>query len=162
MKTALIALSTAIGLLAGCATEPPEAEVVPMASPGGKFAVLPAAVQRTITAMAGQAEIKDINKAANSDREVYEVLFQNSVANPNLFIAANGTVLNTNIPSLMPTGKEVVMPLAVKNTLQRFAPRGVVANIHTSHRTVYEVTFSDSAIYPKMYIAEDGTVLKNE
>lgn len=112
--------------------------------------------------MSGQAEIKDINKVANAEREIYEVQFQNAVANPNLFIAANGALLNTNIPSLMPTGQAVVLPLAVKNTLQQLAPKGVIANIQTSQRTVYEVRFTDPSAYSKMYIADDGTVLKQE
>ena len=163
MKTAIVLLAAGIGLLAGCATEPPApAGLPPLTSAGAKFAILPGAVQRTVTAMAGEAEIKDINKVPSLEREVYEVQFINSVANPNLLIAANGALLNTNIPSLIPTGQTVVLPLAVKAALKQHAPTGTIATVHTSQRTVYEFTFTNPDLYSKMYITDDGTILKAE
>ena len=63
-------------------------------SPGTIFSLLPSTVQRTITAQAGAAEIKDVNKVAGATREIYEVQFANPGVNPTLYIAENGTLIS--------------------------------------------------------------------
>ncbi|EEF62555.1 hypothetical protein [Pedosphaera parvula] len=85
---------------AGCITSEEEkyvAETHPLYttnSPGTKFALLPSAVQRTITSQAGSADIRDINKVAGSNREVYEIKFANPGVSPNLYIAEDGTLVS--------------------------------------------------------------------
>jgi hypothetical protein len=63
-------------------------------SPGTKFSLLPSAVQRTIMAQAGSADIRDVNKVAGSNREVYEIKFTNPGVSPTLYIAEDGTLVS--------------------------------------------------------------------
>jgi hypothetical protein len=167
-----------VALLAGCATrEPvhqavvvPEEAVQPMRSPGAKFALLPSAVQQTITAQAGAAEIQDINKIPLSNRDVYEITFRNSGVLPTLYIAEDGTLINggsaANIgaPGQLrgtATGDGLVnnLPPAVHQSLQQTAPNAVVVDAQRHQIAVYEISFKDPALNPKLMITEDGTVL---
>ena len=89
------------GLVAGCAhVERPSAvaheEAVPSSSPGTKYALLPTQVQRTITAQAGTAEIKDIDKVTGASQDIYEIQFRD---NPTLYVAEDGT-----LPGAKPRG----------------------------------------------------------
>ena len=89
-------------LVAGCVTHHHEAAEVtyesaylrPLASPGGKFGALPLAVQNTIRAEAGSAEIRDIATINRLGELSYEIYFRNEDILPPLLIAANGSVLN--------------------------------------------------------------------
>src|SRR5512146_2852478 len=66
------------GTLAGCArrdTVQAYPYVHPLASPGAKFAGLPPAVQSTVRAQAGAAELYDIRNAGFPDQDAYEILF---------------------------------------------------------------------------------------
>lgn len=98
MKFLNCCLLAVLFLAVGCATEEEKREetrpVYTTNSPGTKFGLLPSAVQKTVTAQAGAAEIKDINKVAGASREVYEIQFTNPGVNPNLYIAENGTLIS--------------------------------------------------------------------
>src|SRR6266568_4736023 len=50
----------------------------PLLSPGTQFAALPPAVQNTIRAEAGAADIEDVVKDTSSGHVIYQVRFQNS------------------------------------------------------------------------------------
>ncbi|MDB6021096.1 MAG: hypothetical protein JWQ04_953 [Pedosphaera sp.] len=174
MKIPMLVFAIAISFLAaGCVNHHPprEAPVAeaptappPTTSPGAKFAVLPSAVQRTITTMGGAAEIKDINKVPGAERDIYEVQFVNPGVNPNIYVAEDGSPANTNAPVAPPpsAGPVVKLPPPVQRTLQQSAPDAVVANVQPSERTIYEVTFTDPNSHPRMLIAEDGKVLKEQ
>ena len=177
-----VILATALGLMAGCASESQTAGLRPLSSPGSKFAVLPDAVQRTVTAMGGAQEIKDINKVPILGRQdVYEVEFSNPVINPDLYVALDGSLVKTNLPPAMPTltpapkpiepplavpaltptsGPPPTLPAAVQRALQYYAPDAVVASVVPAQHTVYVVTFAGPNPHLKMMIADDGTVLR--
>jgi hypothetical protein len=184
MKYVFLGLITIIILVSGCVEDkvaaPPAAVAVnpPITyttnSPGTKFALLPAAVQRTVMAQAGSAEIKDINKVTGANREVYEIKFRDPANNPTLFVAEDGTLINTagsryysGAPggfSGTGTGNHVGvvtgLPFAVQRTLQQQFPNGVVVDVHESPHALYEITFRDPNINPTVVITEDGRILK--
>ncbi|MDB6109920.1 MAG: hypothetical protein JWR69_1670 [Pedosphaera sp.] len=176
MKTPFFILAVAAILVAGCRATKPEAASTaivpqPTSSAGSKYALLPRAVQHTITAQAGAAEIKDINKVPGEDQDYYEITFRDSAVAPTLYVAEDGTLLNESAPSaagapgdLLGTnaggGVLSTLPNPVQRTLQLTAPGAVVAEVRRIQGNVYEITFQDPALHPKMYIAEDGRLLK--
>jgi hypothetical protein len=57
------------------------------------------------------------------------------------------------------------LPQAVKNTLEQRVPTAEIADIDRmtrDGRVVYEITFIEPGRNPKMYIAEDGTMISDE
>src|SRR6266478_3539705 len=93
-------------ILAGCANQRPVAEYPapyqrPLNSPGGKFSGLPPAVQNTIRAETGAAEIEDIHKDTSSGQPVYKVYFENRKLFPTLYVAPDGSVLNPDMTVAM-------------------------------------------------------------
>jgi hypothetical protein len=178
MKTPFFTFIAAVAvLLAGCRTK--EAVVVPPAtslmqptsSPGSKYALLPVAVQHTIAAVAGAAEIKDINKVPGTDGDYYEITFRYPALYPTLYVAENGTLLNDNPPGAAgapgglggtSAGGNMLstLPYPVQRTLQLSAAGAVVVDVQRPQRNVYEFIFKDPSLHPNMYIAEDGTLLK--
>jgi hypothetical protein len=178
MKKPLFMLAIAAILAAGCRTPKPETTpptaantLQPTSSPGTKFALLPAAVQHTITVQAGAAEIKDINKVPGVDHDYYEITFRDPTAYPNLYVAEDGTVLTDRSTSAAgapgdlrgtAAGGEVIntLPYPVQRTLQLTAPGAVIADVQRTQRNVYEISFTDPNLHPKMYITEEGTLLK--
>ena len=154
-----------IGLWAGCASHPPvkeepvaaRSEPEPATSPGAQFAMLPSVVQRTITAQGGAAEIKDINKIIGAGQDIYEVRFRNPVANPTIYVAEDGTLVNSDGPS---SGIAAHLPAEVLIKLHDLAPNAVIADVQARQHTVYEISFKDPEAHPKLVIAEDGTIFK--
>src|SRR5689334_13423467 len=65
----------------------------PLSSPGGKFGELPLAVQRSVHAEAGKAELHDVRKFTRADRVIYEIIFQDPDSFPPLYISSDGSVL---------------------------------------------------------------------
>ncbi len=94
MRLLFLGLLVLVGLWAGCASHPPvkeepvaaQAGPEPATTPGAQFAMLPSAVQRTITAQGGAAEIRDINKILGAGQDVCEVRFRNPVANLTIYV----------------------------------------------------------------------------
>ena len=96
-------------LLAGCATEYVGDTVAyesaykqPLISPGGQFGALPAAVQNTIRAEAGSAEIAVIRTNNISGEWVYDIYFANPVIYPPLYVAKDGAVLRPDFSIAVP------------------------------------------------------------
>jgi hypothetical protein len=129
--------------------------------------ILPTAVQRTVTAEAGTAEITDISKVAVGGHDVYRIQFRNPEANPTLYVADDGTLASKDLYSSagapgalggVSGGSEPPpsMPPAVLKALQQAAPDAVVASVHISQHTIYEITFQDPATHPPILITEDG------
>src|SRR5438094_597506 len=69
----------------------------PLVSPGGQFGLLPPAVQNTVRAETGSAEIKDVAKKTVGDRTVYEVQFLNEELYPPILVARDGSLLNPDL-----------------------------------------------------------------
>lgn len=176
MRTSCFAFALAAIFATGCTTRPETvADLPPMDSPGTKYTLLPTPVQRTITAMGGASEIRDINKIGQPIQDVYEVQFANPVKNPTLYVALDGSLVNASVvktnspPNNMvgptPTGRAlagVVVPEPVQRTLQLQEPTATVANIQPRSHTFYEVSFEDPVTHPTVLIAEDGSVWKKQ
>lgn len=97
-KALLLSLSLAAGL---CSCTHPSTYQSPyhlsFVSPGMKFLSLPAAVQNTIRAQAGMAEIQNIGRYEIDDFTYYKVWFARSRIFPPMYIAPNGNLLNADL-----------------------------------------------------------------
>ena len=140
-----------------------------------KFNELPPAVQKTVRAQAPNAEIADITHSNRDGMDVYEVEFKEPGANPKVIVAADGRLLNTDMPKatgpvqrlLTPTGaigtKLSALPEAAQKTIQSKAPNKQITDISRHEkdgRVFYEVEFNDGGNRSIMEVAEDGTVVK--
>jgi len=55
------------------------------------------------------------------------------------------------------------LPPAVQNTVRNVAPNGKITDIDKeirSGRTIYEISFAEPGINPKIHVAADGTIVK--
>jgi len=140
-----------------------------------KFNELPPAVQKTVRAQAPNAEIADVSKKTDNGMDVYEVQFKEPGTNPKVIVAADGKLLNTDMPKasgpvqrlLTPTGavgtKLSALPEAAQKTIQAKAPNKQISDISRHEkdgRVFYEIEFKDGANTSIMEVAEDGTVVK--
>src|SRR5436190_4264299 len=104
MKTQLISLIAAMGLVLGCKQS--------IENTSQKFNELPPAVQKTVRAQAPNAEIADISKKTDNGMDVYEIQFREPGTNPKIVVAADGKLLNYDMArpagsierALTPTG----------------------------------------------------------
>ncbi len=152
-----------------------EAYVLPLVSPGTKFGNLPPAVQHTIRAEAGGAEINDIMRDTTAGRAVYRITFVKDDLLPPLYVAQDGSVLNPDLtlaisapPELgaLPsgaTGRLTLndLPAKVAETIQQQAPNtwpATIDKVPYGNQTVFVVTFEDPR-QPKLYINSDGVIL---
>jgi len=173
MKLSVLKAVMGLVLIAGCASQPTtppkptEAEypyTKPLTSPGGKFGLLPLVVQNTVRSQAGASEVIDAVRDTSSGRVVYKIIFKNS---PTLYVAPDGSVLYPDLtvamtPLLGVAVKPANVPSHVMNVAMDHAPHGEIAVIYKEHwgdRLVYVFTFKDAAKYPRLDVAEDGTVL---
>ncbi len=149
---------------------------IPLLSPGTKFASLPPAVQHTIRAETGAAQIEDIVRDTNTGKTIYRVYFENYREFPPLYIAPDGSILNPDLTVAVGASKETVemstggpatgitrsdLPPIVVRTVQRQAPEAEVDTITKEKRgdqTVYLITFK-GRLHPSMVVAADGSVL---
>jgi uncharacterized membrane protein YkoI len=140
-----------------------------------KFNELPPAVQKTVRAQAPNAEIADVSHKNRDGMDVYEVEFKEPGTNPKVIVAADGRLLNTDMPKasgpvqrlLTPTGatgtKLSALPEAAQKTIQSKAPNKQITDISRHEkdgRVFYEVEFNDGGNRSIMEVAEDGTVVK--
>jgi hypothetical protein len=150
----------------------------PLSSPGGKFTGLPPAVQNTVRAQAGAAELYDVVKDSNSGKTVYKIYFKNWELYPTLYVAPDGSVLNPDLTvavaapadyiGIATTGPVVGikpgdLPPAVMKSIQEHAPTKEIAVINKetwNDKEVFIVTFKDPAHNPSLYVYADGTVIR--
>jgi hypothetical protein len=149
----------------------------PLFSPGAKFAGLPPAAQSTIRAEVGVADIKDIVKDTSSGEVVYKVSFRNPDAFPILYVTPNGDVVNPDMTVAVRSEdglglgargpgaafKLSDLPQNVVKVIQELAPNSEVGMIRKetiNGTVVYIISFKDETHYPRLAIAEDGTVLQ--
>ncbi len=148
----------------------------PLLSPGTQFASLPPAVQHTIRAETGAAEIEDIVRDTNSVPPVYRVYFVNYAEFPPLYVAPDGSVLNPDLTVAVGASAETVslssggpataitrsdLPPSVVRTVQRQAPEAEVDTITKEKQgdnTVYHITFKGRS-HPSITVRADGQVL---
>jgi len=172
IKTYLITLIAAAGLVAGCN------QSVKTASED--FNTLPTAVQKSIRAQAPNGDIASISQTTDNGVQAYKVEFRNANGpNSTMVVAMDGRVLSSDMPSkpnglaqdvkkaLTPTGavgtQFSALPETVQKTILAHAPQAQISDI-TRHddngRTVYEVKFTDPNANPSIKVAEDGTLVQ--
>jgi hypothetical protein len=164
-----------VGLLAGCATETQMRKAEhqtpyhrPLTSLGAKFGALPPAVQSTVLAQAGGAEITDAVRDTSSGRVVYKIYFRDPDVFPPLFVAPDGSVLNPDLTVAVSAVhgtrvKAADVPPSVMKVIEERGPASGYSAINKEKwgdRVVYMVIFKDEAHYPRMFIAEDGTIVQ--
>jgi hypothetical protein len=175
MKSRVFGVALAALLAAGCATESKTQQAAhhtvydkPLTSPGAKFGALPPAVQRTVLAEAGPAEVVDAVRDTSSGRVVYKIYFLESDIFPPLYVAPDGSVLNPDLTVAVSAVqgarvKRDEVPAKVLTVVAARAPSSEVSYISKETwggRTVFVVTFKDEAHNPKLLVAEDGTIVE--
>lgn len=172
MKTYLLPLVVAAGLLAGCNRSVEQASQ--------DFNTLPPAVQKAVRSQAPNGEIAHVGTSSRDGVQVYEIEFREPGANPNLMVTADGRILNstgttktegivgTMEKALTPTGavgtKFSALPEKVQRSIQAHAPETEISDISRSEdngRVIYKVEFKDQGKNPSMKIADDGTLVQD-
>ena len=150
----------------------------PLSSPGGKFTGLPPAVQNTVRAQSGAAELYDVVKDSNSGKTVYKIYFKNWELYPTLYVAPDGSVLNPDLTIAVAAPADYIgiattgpivgikpgdLPPAVMKSIQEHAPTKEISVINKetwNDKEVFIVTFKDPAHNPSLYVYSDGTVIR--
>jgi uncharacterized membrane protein YkoI len=140
-----------------------------------KFNELPPAVQKTVRAQAPNAEIADVSTKTENGTQVYEVELRGDGSNPKIVVAADGTLVNSDLPKaagsvqrlLTPTGAVgtplSALPEAAQKTIQAHSMNTQITTIsrHDQNgRVIYEVEFADKGKNPTLRVAEDGTLVQ--
>lgn len=151
----------------------------PLSSPGQQFSGLPPAVQKTVRAQVGGADIYNVVKIERFDQPVYKIIFQDPKLFPPLYVNADGSVLYPDLNHVaVGAGKEDIgamsggaasglklsdLPQKVVSLIQEKAPTAEVAFIHQvtfNGRVFYEVSFKDPLRNPDLVISEEGSLVK--
>jgi len=148
-----------------------------LASPGSKFGALPPAVQNTVRAETGAAEIRDIETRYGPGGPTYVIYFRNRELFAPMFVAADGSLLHPDLTLAMGAPKDsfgVVssgpvtgvkpneLPQPALKTITERAPGAQIASINKEtwgDRNVFIVSFIDSEHHPRLYITADGKLL---
>ena len=167
MKKYAITLIAASALVAGCNQSVENASL--------KFNELPPAVQKTVRAQAPNGEIANVTQKTQNGLQVYEVEFRNEGGNSKVIVAADGTLVGSDMPKpagavqrlLTPTGAVgtpfSALPEVVQKTIKTQAPDAPIADIsrhEENGRTIYEVEFKDKGQNPTIKVADDGTLVR--
>lgn len=167
------------GLLAGCASETPTMTYhLPLNSPGGKFSTLPPAVQNSVRAQVGSAEIDKISKETSGDSRIYIFHFVNAQVFPTLYVASDGSVLTPDLQVAVGATQDTIeastarvssgikfdtLPVDVVNSIRNHAPTSEVDSVQritAGSDTFYDVFFKDPGHHPRLLISEDGKVVR--
>jgi len=168
MNKHILTILTATGLLVGCQKS--------VQTASERFNELPPAVQRTVRAQAPNAEIADVTQTTQNGAQVYEVQLRGDGQNPKIVVAADGTLVSTDMPKTAGTLKKMLtptgavgtplsaLPEAAQKTIQAHAPNAQIAGIsrhNVNGRVIYEVEFADKGKNPTIQVAEDGTLVQD-
>jgi hypothetical protein len=180
IKTALYSSCACASLiLSGCASEERiEAYHAPLTSVGARFGALPAAVQNTVRAQTGAAQISDIEKEHQSIGTVYKISYADEGLYPPLFVAVDGSVINPDMTvAVGATHDETTiakggaaggmhfsdLPEPVAHVVENAAPQSDILSIDKQlwgNRVVYIIGFHDEMRHPRLYVESDGTILR--
>jgi hypothetical protein len=173
----LLILAVAAGL-SGCEETPITTYHLPLTSPGGQFSKLPPAVQNSVRAESGMAEISHISKETSADSTIYVFQFRNAEVYPPLYVASDGSVLDSELVVVVPATAESIaastsagsngiklddLPPPVMRTIHSHAPTAEVDSIErftAGNQVFYDVYFKDPEHHPKMMISDDGRVVR--
>jgi Neuraminidase (sialidase) len=179
MKTLSIWIIGIATALCGCASQQPEiAYQQPLTSPGGEFATLPPAVQNSVRAEAGMAEITSINKDSDAGEGIYEIQFRNPDIYPPLYVASDGSVLTSNLTVAVGATVDTIaastgsgtsgirmddLPPNVVQTIRHQAPTAevdTISRLNSEGEVFYNVTFKDPAHHPRLMIRDNGRLVE--
>jgi hypothetical protein len=179
MKTNYLLCVTLAALLCGCAEEETAYEYhQPLTSPGGKFALLPPAVQNTVRSEAGMTELVSVTRLGDESSRVYAFSFSNPDIYPTLYVAPDGSVLHPDMSVAVGASEDTIeastgsainnvklddLPLPVVLTIRQQAPTAEVDSITrlTSGLAVfYSVVFKDPAHHPRLLVRDNGSILQ--
>jgi hypothetical protein len=179
MKTIIPWLLGLGTFLAGCAEQTPVTVYQqPLTSPGGEFSRLSPVVQNSVRAQAGMAEIERIEKETSGGSTIYVFHFKNIFVYPPLYVAADGSVLTSNLDVAVGVSADAIqastgfgsngiklsdLPVLVVTTIRSHAPTAQVESVQKisdENGVAYEVFFRQPEHHPRLLIADDGTVLK--
>lgn len=165
-------------VLCGCAEQPIMTYDQPLTSPGGEFSKLPPAVQNSVRAEAGMAEIERIHRNPNGPTAVYEVHFRNEALYPPLYLASDGSVLTSNLTVAVGASEDTIaastgsavsgvkmddLPSNVVLAIRHQAPTAEVDSISrviSGGQTFYTVMFKDAMNHPTLTIRDDGHLVQ--
>lgn len=173
--------------VAGCAhhrpteTKAPVAQKVipndpynrPLTSLGTLFGTLPPAAQNTVRAQVGSAEIVNVVKGATSDFVYFKVYFRESDHYPPLYVAADGSLLNSDLSIRLAAPRDggdlnsstttqitvAEIPPAISKLIRNRMPNAEVAQVKKEiwgNHIVYIVSFKDEAQNPVLYLPADA------
>lgn len=150
-------------------------------------ASLPPAVQQTLERYRTEGPVKQVTRRTEDGRTVYFVeIEKNNALNPRLRITEDGTVLTERPTTLAPIGEGVPavtdeyggviapvfpkislndLPAAVQQTAQAQAAGREIVDIdrETWHgKPVYEIEYKQRGLNARVYISDDGTLVRDE
>ena len=96
MKIHPLCFIAVAAIVAGCVEEPAEYSQ-PLTSPGAEFSTVPPAVQNSVRAQAGAAEIVSVTRHDSAGETVYLFTFKNPELRPPLLVATDGSVLRSDL-----------------------------------------------------------------
>ncbi|HXT11330.1 MAG TPA: hypothetical protein VN873_07180 [Candidatus Angelobacter sp.] len=180
MKTHYLLYLVLAALLCGCAQEEQTTEYYqrPLTSPGGKFALLPPAVQNTVRVEAGMTELVSVERLGTQESPIYAFGFSNPDIYPTLYVAPDGSVLRPDLTVAVGASEDSIaestgsgmsnikmddLPLPVVVTIRQQAPTAEVDSITrlTSGPAVfYSVVFKDPLHHPRLLIRDNGNVMR--
>ncbi len=171
IKTYLITLLAAAGLLAGCNQSTKTASE--------DFNTLPPAVQKTIRSQSPNGEITSISTKSQNGIPAYQVVVRQDGKDSTMIVDNDGKVLSSDMPNtqngivqdvkkaLTPTGavgtQFSALPEKAQKTIQAQAPASEIADISRSEdngRVIYTVSFKDTGKNPSIKVADDGTLVQ--
>jgi uncharacterized membrane protein YkoI len=154
---------------------PATATAYPEGSQKVTLSQLPPAVQRTIRAQAGRANVEDIDRVTRAGQTHYEVGFKRDGQHTEIRVAENGSLLSGGAAAAAPTPTETTVQLSaaqkvnfndlpepVKNTVRTHAGSAPIEDAEKGlwqGKTVYEVAFKKDGRHTELQVAEDGSVL---
>ncbi len=178
MKTHALWFVAIAAALCGCAEPPIVSYTQPLTSPGGQFATLPPAVQNSVRAEAGMAEIESVTKTGESASGAYEIRFRNAAVYPPLYLASDGSVLNSDMTVAVGASEDTIaastgsassgvktddLPPSVITTIRHQAPTAEVdsiSRVNSGDELFYSVTFKDPALHHPLLIRDDGHLMQ--
>jgi uncharacterized membrane protein YkoI len=147
---------------------------------------LPPAVQQAVERWREHGPVKQATRQVINGRNVYIIeIEKNNAPNPRLRIAEDGTVLRDPTPTVTPFGEVPIvtneygsvvapafpkaslsdLPDAVQQTARTEARGREIADIDRETwqgRQVYEIEFKERGLNSRVYVGEDGKVVRDE
>lgn len=144
---------------------------------------LPAPVRQTLDASRQQDPVKEIKRRTVNGQTVYVIeIDRNNAPNPRLRIAEDGTIQQAPLTPYLSTSDMPVLapeyplpalprlqlsdlPSAVQQTAKSEANGREIADIDRetwNGRPVYEIEFKERGLNSRVYVADDGTVVRGE